>query len=110
MSKIAERKFTKSQSRLLRRHRLFASILSLLCIYFIASIVTIQFKIYSRQQEMASLEQQIELQQEQNDEISRVVGGGSSDNAEYIEKIAREKLGYAGADERVFVDVAGAEG
>ena len=38
-------------------------------------------------------------------ELARVVLGGGE--AEYIERIAREKLGYAAADERVFEDIAG---
>ncbi|MBR2592242.1 MAG: hypothetical protein IKD62_04680 [Oscillospiraceae bacterium] len=41
-----------------------------------------------------------------NDEINRVISG-SSDSSDYIEKIARDKLGYGGVDERVFIDVAG---
>ena len=102
-------KLTKSQLKQLRHHRLFASVLTLLCIYFAVSVITVQFKIYSRRQELQELEQQVVSQQEMNDEISRVIGGGS-DSAEYIEKIAREKLGYGGADERVFIDIAGAGG
>ena len=41
----------------------------------------------------------------QNDELERVLESGS--DTEIIERVARDKLGYAKPNERVFIDVTG---
>ena len=78
---------------------------TLICIYFVFSIVSIQIEIYKEKQKLEEIVEQINAAQLENDELARVVLGGGE--AEYIERIAREKLGYAAADERVFEDIAG---
>ncbi len=73
--------------------------------YFAYSIVSTQIDVYKEKQTLLALEQQIYEQQMENDELERLLQDGGE--AEYIERIAREKLGYAAPDERVFVDQNG---
>lgn len=70
--------------------------------------MSIQIEIYKERRTLNALLSEINGKQLENDELSRiVVGGGEND---YIERIAREKLGYAAIDERVFEDVPGSKG
>lgn len=74
----------------------------MLCVYFAYSIVSIQIEIHKEQQRLELLQAEIEAQRLENDEMSRILANGGE--KEYIERIAREKLGYAAPGERVFVD------
>lgn len=73
-----------------------------ICLYFVYSIVSIQIDIYRERQVLLALQQKIEEQRIENEELARILANGGE--AEYIERIAREKLGYAAPDEQVFVD------
>ncbi len=88
-----------------RRRRIIACIAMLVLLYFVYSIVSIQIEIYKERRTLETIVQRINETQLENDELARVAEGEGED--EYIERIAREKLGYAAADERVFEDVAG---
>ena len=88
----------------MRRRRAVLSALSLVCVYLAISVVSVQIKLRGQQMELQRIQQQIELARQENDELVRILNGGE---AEYIERIAREKLGYAAVDERVFEDIAG---
>ena len=81
-----------------------------------ASMVAMAFLLYNMQSQLTrnsyveemqleAEEQQLENQQAQNDELSRVLESGSDE--ELIERVARDKLGYAKPNERVFVDITG---
>lgn len=96
---------TKNQSRHTRRRKLTLIACFAVCAYFVISIISVQMEIYKEKQKLADIQQQINDTQLENDELSRIVYGAGE--AEYIERIAREKLGYAAADERIFEDVAG---
>ena len=73
--------------------------------YLIVGIVVNQVSISSKQQALDSVQQQLEAQQAENEELERVLTGGSEE--EIVERVARDRLGYARPDERVFVDVSG---
>ena len=63
-----------------------------------------QPQIIANKAEIASLKESIEYEknrQEEVEEMSDIV-----DTDEYIEKIARDKLGMIKADERIFIDVS----
>lgn len=64
------------------------------------SIVSIQIDIYKQRQVLGALQQQIEQQRIQSEELQRDLANGGED---YIERVARERLGFAAPDERVFV-------
>lgn len=73
--------------------------------YLVAGMVFNQVQIAAKRQELAAVQAQLASQQQQNDELSRVLESGS--DLEIIERVARDKLGYAKPNERVFVDVTG---
>ncbi|MEG1125920.1 MAG: septum formation initiator family protein [Oscillospiraceae bacterium] len=82
--------------------RLGACVLSL---YLVVSLITTQVEIVANRNQLLSVHQEIEIQKAQNTEIKRVLETSSED--ELIERIARDRLGYARPDERVFVDMSG---
>ena len=88
----------------MRRRKAVLTALSFECLYLAISVVSVQIKLRGQQMELQRIQQQIELARQENDELVRILNGGE---AEYIERIAREKLGYAAVDERVFEDIAG---
>lgn len=71
--------------------------------YLVAGLVFNQVDIAAKQKELQDLENQLEQQRQQNDELERVLESGS--DQEIIERVARDKLGYAKPNERVFIDV-----
>ena len=77
-----------------------------LCGYLVVSLVTNEMDIMIKNQQIASLKQQVLQQQAETLELQRLLESGS-DIGEYFEKIAREKLGYSYPDEQIFVDING---
>ena len=61
--------------------------------YLVAGLVFNQVDIAAKQKELQDLENQLEQQRQQNDELERVLESGS--DQEIIERVARDKLGYA---------------
>ena len=62
-------------------------------------------EIAAKRQQLEAVQQQLEAQQAQNDELSRVLQSGTDE--EIVERVARDQLGYAKPNERVFVDMTG---
>ena len=62
-------------------------------------------QIHKNKQDIASLQEKIEYEGTRQKEIDELKDKVDTD--EYIEKIAREKLGMIKADEIVFVDISG---
>ena len=56
-------------------------------------------------EQLAALEQQNEEQRIANKELERILSDGTEE--EYIERIAREQLGFAYPEEQVLVDISG---
>lgn len=81
--------------------------IGLICVfgYLCISLVFAQIDIVSKRQQLENLSQQAETQQAANDELRRVLD--SSDEAAYMERIAREKLGYVLPGEHIYVDMSG---
>jgi len=83
-----------------------------LVLFVIASFMlikgaTLQPQISENNDKIAELESQISYEQQRAEEIDNMKENVNSD--EYIEKIAREKLGMIKKDEIVFIDVTGEE-
>ena len=91
---------TKARKNVLAR----VSVLLFLC-YVVFSLVRIQGDIQKNREQLAALEQQNEEQRIANKELERVLSDGTEE--EYIERIAREQLGYAYPEEQVLIDVSG---
>ncbi len=74
-----------------------------LCGYLFVSLIHYQISIGSKQQELLSVQDQLNNQLTENAELSSTLEEG--DNA-IIERYAREQ-GYAKPNERVFIDISG---
>lgn len=74
----------------------------LICMWLVFTIINIQIDLHREKQILADLQDQVALQKIENDELARILINGG--DAEYIERIAREKLGYVAPDEVIIVD------
>ena len=75
-------------------------------VYIAVSLITTQMQIVSRKNELEQVQNAITATQQENEEMKRVLE--SDQESEFIERIAREKLGYAAPGERIFSDASGA--
>ena len=71
--------------------------------YFAISIINVNMDIKSRKKEVAKLNAQYEEQLAENAQLQAVADGGNKD--EYVEKVAREKLGYVKPGEKVYYNI-----
>lgn len=92
-----------------RRKRRSGFLVKIITLSFVAcaavSFIHSQSEVASKRRELAALNKNIILQQTENDEVRRILDGDN--DLEYIERIAREKLGYAYPDEKIFIDRSG---
>jgi len=81
--------------------------LGLVCLmaYLVVALVSAQVDLVAKRQQLDSVTQQVQQQQTKNDELQRTLG--TDDENAYVERIARDKLGYALPDERIYVDMSG---
>ena len=86
------------------RRRLVLMVMSGLCIYLAFNVVLVRWRLHKQQEQLQAVLEAIEIAKQENDELVRVMNGGEE---EVIERIAREKLGYAAIGERVFEDISG---
>lgn len=75
------------------------------CGYLCVALVFAQIDIVSKRQQLENISQQAVAQQAANEELRRVLD--ASDEAAYMERIAREKLGYVLPGEHIYVDMSG---
>lgn len=84
---------------------LLKSFVVLFVFYFLIQFIVMGAQIRDKQQELATLKLQAQEQRLTNDELQNLLDSGLTD--EYIERIARDKLGLAYQGERVFIDISG---
>ena len=77
--------------------------LVLLVGYFVITIIGLQLSIRERKGVLEQMQSAYEQQLEQNDRLQAIVD--SEDKSDYMEQIAREKLGFVMPGEKVFYDV-----
>ena len=75
------------------------------CIYLCLSLVFAQIDNVSKRQQLENLTQQVAAQEAANTELQRTLDSG--DEAAYMERIARDKLGYVLPGEHIYVDMSG---
>ena len=75
------------------------------CIYLCVSLVFAHIDIVSKRQQLENLTQQVAAQEAANTELQRTLDSG--DEAAYMERIARDKLGYVLPGEHIYVDMSG---
>ena len=95
----------KKQKARKRRGIFLKLLLAAFLCYGLTSLVMLQMDLAQKNEELDVINKKIVSQQQTNEELKTMLG--QSDYSEYIERIAREKLGYVYPDERVFIDVSG---
>ncbi|MEG0018942.1 MAG: septum formation initiator family protein [Oscillospiraceae bacterium] len=73
--------------------------------YLSVSLVSAQFELMTKKQELSALEQQEQRLKMENQDAQRLLD--SEDENAYIERIARQRLGYANPNEKVYIDIQG---
>ncbi|HEX3039777.1 MAG TPA: septum formation initiator family protein [Caproiciproducens sp.] len=76
-------------------------------VYSVVALVNQQVQISEKRQQLASVKQQIQIQEIKNEDIKHALSTGANGNRDYIERVAREGLSLAKPGERVFVNIAG---
>lgn len=76
----------------------------LLCLLFAVYFVKTQLDVAEMQRQLTAMEEQVELQRLKNRDVQLAL----REDDDTMERAAREKLDYAHPDERVFVDISGA--
>lgn len=89
----------------MKKGKATVGIFILLVIFLYLSYIAVnqQGLIYAKNQELSKLEEKIAEEKKINEELKKQSKMIESD--EYIEKIAREKLGMVKKNERVYVDI-----
>lgn len=75
--------------------------------YFVISLISLQMDIRDKQQEVAEAQQVQQEKQAENEELEKFLTEG--DESSYIERIARDVLGYVLPGERVYYDISSGE-
>ena len=75
--------------------------------YAVITIINQNVKIAEKKAELSELQQQINVVEIQSQYLEKVRGYEGEQLSEYMEKIAKEDLGYVGEGERIFINVAG---
>lgn len=73
-----------------------------LVVYFVATLISSNSAVKAQEAHINELKQTYQQQLEENEAIKEQIQNG--DEAEIIERIAREKYDYADSDERVYYD------
>jgi cell division protein FtsB len=76
-------------------------------VYVLAALVQEQATLNEKKKELASIQQQIRIQEIKNEDLKNAIDSGQDGQDGYIEKAAREGLDYSKPGERVFVNIAG---
>ena len=74
-------------------------------IYASVSLIDMQINMANRRRQLSELEQSVESQRIANKELERQLYQGM--DQKYIERIARERLGFIAPDETVYIDISG---
>ena len=75
--------------------------------YFVISLISLQIEIRDKTKEVEEAKSQYEEIQLENEELESFLADG--DESAYIERIARDVLGYVLPGERVYYDISSGE-
>ena len=75
--------------------------------YAVITIINQNVQIAEKKAELTDLQQQISVVEIQSQYLKKVQNYKGDDLKKYIEKIAKDELGYVGDGERIFINVAG---
>ena len=79
-------------------------IIAVFLIYFIVTIISQQKTLNQYKSETETYTMQLQTAEEEKEELKQTQANASS--TEYIEEVAREKLGMYLPNERVYIDIA----
>ena len=74
---------------------------ALVC-YFVIALISLQSDIKEQKEQIADINAQADAQSAYNRELNNLLNDSNLDS--YVERIAREELGYVFPDERVYYD------
>ncbi|MEE1186095.1 MAG: septum formation initiator family protein [Acutalibacteraceae bacterium] len=74
-------------------------------VYLLYTVSALQVSLSQRKDKLAELQKTHASLEIENERLENLIKNGNE--AEYIESIARQRLGYAYADEDIFVDASG---
>ena len=74
---------------------------ALVC-YFVIALIGLQSDIKEQKEQIADINAQADVQSADNRELNNLLNDSNLDS--YVERIAREELGYVFPDERVYYD------
>ena len=75
--------------------------------YAVITIINQNVRIAEKKAELSELKQEINVVEIQSDYIQKVRGYKGQQLSDYMEKMAKEELGFVGEGERIFINVAG---
>jgi cell division protein FtsB len=90
---------------LVKKHLFLKLIVLILLVYFISTLVSAQVQINNKREELQKIEQECEEQLVANKELERQIL--LYQDEEYVQRAAREELGYGTADEKLYIDSSG---
>ena len=73
--------------------------------YAVVLLIDMQINLAQRRRQLVELEQRVEIQRIANKELERQLAQGADE--QYVERIAREMLGFINPDETVYIDISG---
>lgn len=73
--------------------------------YLSVNLISAQFELMTKKQELSALQQQQQRLVLENQDAQRLLD--SEDETAYVERIARDRLGYANPNEKVYIDIQG---
>lgn len=88
-----------------RKVPIFKIVVCILSLSIVVSLIQLQIEMSARKQELTEIDKKIADQEQENKELRRLLALG--DDITYIERFARERLGFAYPDERIYIDMAG---
>ena len=94
-----------------KKHRMRYVLLYLAAIgfvfYAVITIINQNVKIAEKRAELSDLQKKINVVEVESDELEKVRGYEGKELTDYMEKKAKDELGYVGEGERIFINVAG---
>ncbi len=75
------------------------------CVYFVCTVISQQAVLSRKNDEIQSINEQIETASRETERLNGELE--SVNDPEYMERMAREKLGLVAPNERVYIDLSG---
>lgn len=88
-----------------RKSILLRLILLSLCVYCIVTLGKLQVDLVNDRKQLQQLNTEVSEQKLKNQELLRLLQSGTE--KDFIERAARDRLGYVYADEEVYTDISG---